>query len=89
MRLGYAVRYAATESRPLGGRAILVTVGGDPGVDNVAANQVADAWEKQGAPVARYEFPASLKMIHDLIDPNQPWQQTQIVYPKLMELVEQ
>lgn len=88
MRLGYAVRYAAQSSRPAGGRAVLVTVGGDPGVDNVAASQVANAWEQHGARVIRYEFPAELKLIHDLIDPHQPWQQIATVYPKLMELAE-
>jgi len=88
VRLGYATRYAATEQKPAGGRAVLVLVGGDPGVNNGAARQVADAWEKQGARVIRYEFPAEMKLIHDLIDPQQPWQQVAVVYPKLIALAE-
>ena len=88
MRLGYAVRYAATETQPVGGRAIIVTVGGDLGVDNVVTAQLAEQWSKLNAQVIQYEFPAELKLIHDLIDPHQPWQRVELVYPKLIELVE-
>ncbi len=38
--------------------------------------------------VATYEFPASLGLPHDLIDPNQPEQQVDLVYPVLIELIE-
>jgi carboxylesterase len=88
MRLGYAVRYAAAGSKPAGGRAIVVTVGGDPGVDNAVARQLGEQWQKHNSQVIYYEFPVELKLIHDLIDPNQPWQQVDVVYPKLIELAE-
>lgn len=83
MRLGYA----AAEARPAGGRAV-VTVGADPGVDNAVTLQLAEAWEKQAGRVVRYDFPAELKLVHDLIGPNQPWQRIDVVYPKLVELAE-
>lgn len=88
MRLGYAVRYAAAETKPAGGRAIVVTVNNDPGVDNAVAAEIAEHWRKQNTPVIEYEFPAELKLVHDLIDPNQPWQRIDVVYPKLIELAE-
>jgi len=88
MRLGYAVRQTANHTPPVGGRAIVVTVGGDPGVDNVVTDQVAQQWLSLNANVLQYEFPAELKLLHDLVDPNQPGQQVDLVYPKLMELVE-
>jgi hypothetical protein len=35
-----------------------------------------------------YEFSADLKLGHDLIDPGQPYQRVDVVYPKLMELID-
>jgi hypothetical protein len=46
-------------------------------------------WQSRGASVNTYEFDASLKLDHDLIDPTQPHQQIDIVYPRLIELSSQ
>ena len=88
VRLGYAVRYAARASKPRGGKMILVTVGNDPAVDNQVAYAVADGWQKRHANLVRYEFDPALKLLHDLIDPNQIGQRVDLVYPKLIELID-
>jgi hypothetical protein len=36
--------------------------------------------------VDSYEYPANLKLAHDMIDPAQHDQQVEVVYPKLVEL---
>lgn len=89
MRLGYEVGQLAKTSKPLAHKIIVVTNKADPAVNNAAAYEIADKWEKQGAQVVRYEFDAQYKLAHDIIDPNQPDAQPQLVYPKLIELVDQ
>ena len=38
-------------------------------------------------PLSTYQFDASLKLEHDLIDPSQKNQHIDIVYPQLVELI--
>ena len=57
-------------------------------MDNAAARRMAALWRAAGANVSLYEFPATLGLEHDLLDPAQPYAQTERVYPKLMELAE-
>jgi len=89
MQLGDQIRNAAQTSKPLSSKIILVTNRADPAVNNAAAYEITDLWEKHGASVVRFEFDASLKLMHDFIDPNQPNPRTEVVYPKLIELIEQ
>jgi pimeloyl-ACP methyl ester carboxylesterase len=86
--LGYLVRTAA-RSDPHAARAILVvTNANDTSVNNAVTSQIVELWRANGARDLRaFEFDASLKLGHDLIDPSQPDQQIDIVYPKLIELV--
>jgi hypothetical protein len=57
-------------------------------VSNSATAEIADAWERNGAVVRRYLFPAELGLDHDVIDVNQPKQQVDLVYPTLIALIE-
>ena len=58
----------------------------DQTVDNDIARALFTGWRLRGAPVTLYEFPADLGLIHDLIDPSQPEQQVETVYPALYDL---
>jgi hypothetical protein len=49
--------------------------------------QVAADWRAHGGNADTYAFPAEWKLIHDLIDPDQPQQQTSRVYPVLVDLM--
>jgi hypothetical protein len=40
-----------------------------------------------GAAVRTHEFPADLGVRHDVIDPNQPYQQVERVYLELIDLL--
>ena len=76
-------------ARPLARSVLLVTNAADPAVDSAAATAVAARWQANGASdVETYEFPASLGLIHDLIDKDQPAQRTELVYPILIDLIE-
>jgi carboxylesterase len=57
-------------------------------VNNALTAQVVRLWRAHGAKDLRtFEFDSSLGLGHDLIDPSQSNQRTDIVYPKLIELV--
>jgi alpha-beta hydrolase superfamily lysophospholipase len=87
-RLGFAARRLA-EHQPPAARAILViTNAHDVAVDNAAIARVVVRWRAWGADKVRtYEFPAELKLLHDMIDPGHAGQRVDAVYPKLMELI--
>ena len=45
------------------------------------------AWRAHGRAVSAFEFPASLGLVHNLIDPGETGQQVAVVYPKLLALI--
>ena len=88
LHLGYAVRVAARHDLPAARAILVVTNANDISVNNNLTSHVVDLWRGRGAKNLRtFEFDASLGLGHDLIDPSQPDQRTDIVYPKLIELV--
>jgi len=58
----------------------------DTSVSNERTLQIVEQWKAHQANLDSFTFDASLKLGHDIIDPNQPNQQIDIVYPKLVEL---
>jgi esterase/lipase len=86
-RLGFAVRAEARRSPPAAHRLLVILNGNEPSVNNDLTQQVVGNWRTQGASLTVYEFPANLGLPHDLIDPSQPDQKIEIVYPKLIELI--
>ncbi len=86
--LAYAVRVAARRDSPSARAILVVTNANDADVNNALTAQVVEFWRVHGAKDLRtFEFDASLGLGHDLIDPSQPNQRTDIVYPKLIELI--
>jgi carboxylesterase len=86
--LAYAVRTSARGELPAAGAILVVTNANDTAVNNVLTSRVISLWRARGARALRtFEFDASLELGHDLIDPSQPDQRTDIVYPKLIELI--
>jgi len=65
-----------------------VTVGGDIAVDNGLCAELVDAWRRHGVrDVVTWEFPDSLKLNHDVIDPEQVGGNPAITYPVLSRLI--
>lgn len=88
LRLAQSVLSAARRSKPAAKSILLVTNANDVAVSNHAAAELVSLWRQQGAEqVHTYEFAAELKLGHDLIDPGQSDQRTEVVYPKLVELI--
>jgi pimeloyl-ACP methyl ester carboxylesterase len=89
LRLGFAVRNAARRAPPAAGAILVVTNASDTTVNNAIIYEVTDNWRAQGANLSTFEFGADLHLEHDLIDPAQENQQIEVVYPKLIELIEE
>ncbi len=89
MRLGVEVFSEAETSPPACGSILTVTSASDIAASNAATSRLASQWQKSrpGA-VETYEFPASEKVPHDFIDPGQSDHRVDIVYPRLIEMLE-
>jgi alpha-beta hydrolase superfamily lysophospholipase len=87
MGLALAVHALARRRPPAAHALLVVTNPCDEACDNRQAVQVAADWRAHGGNVDTYAFPAEWKLIHDLIDPDQPQQQTARVYPVLADLM--
>ncbi|MCB0069926.1 MAG: alpha/beta fold hydrolase [Caldilineaceae bacterium] len=87
LRLGVIVGREASTHLPQAASVLLLLNPSDETVDNDVARALFGRWRARGAPVTLYEFPVDLGLIHDLIDPAQPAQQVDRVYPELYALV--
>jgi hypothetical protein len=74
---------------PPGARAIaFVTLENDPAVGNAETAALARAWREVGGhAIAAYEFPESLGIGHDMIDPLQVGANPAVSYPVILELL--
>lgn len=89
MRLGVDVFSEAKNSPPACGSILVVTTASDLAASNAATARLASIWQnsRPGA-VAAYQFPASERVPHDFIDPSQSDQRVDIVYPRLIKMLE-
>ncbi len=88
MMVGAHVMARAQRFPPAARSFVLITVGGDPAADNVAAAAIVAAWRDRGASDVRtYEFPASLRLNHDVVDPEQVGGNPSITYPVLARYI--
>jgi len=88
LELSRAVR-ARLGSRPFCARRLaILTSACDKSANSEQTHRLAAQWA-QATPgrVSLYEFPKALGISHDMIDPHQPDAQTQITYPKVLELL--
>jgi carboxylesterase len=89
LRLGFAVQLQGLWNSPAAHRIIVITNANDTSVNNAMTADVVKRWQSHGAKVETYEFPVRLGLAHDLIDPEQPNQPIDIVYPQLIDFVNQ
>ena len=88
LRLGFATLNDARHHPPAAKKIIMVLNANDIMVNNDETNNIINVWKADNANLTTYEFRADLKLGHDLIDPSQPDQRTEIVYPRLMGLID-
>ncbi len=66
----------------------IITNASEPRLDNRFTHRLIEAWRRWGAAVSTYEFPASAHLPHDLIDPANHEQNTDLVYPVVTRFIE-
>jgi carboxylesterase len=88
LRLAYATRALGRRAAPKAKRLLVVTNANDDMVDNASTARAVAEWRARGVSDLRtYEFPAELGLDHDFIEPTAPKQQVEMVYRKLIELM--
>jgi hypothetical protein len=86
-RLGHITLDEAARSKPVAGSMVIVTTAADEGVDNRATRVLAWRWHDHGADVLAFQFPESLQVHHDMIDPEQPYERVGLSYPLILRLM--
>jgi len=79
---------SAREEPPRAKSIAVITNAGEPRLDNRFTYRLVESWRRHGADVETFEFPASDKLTHDLIDPGNAAQRTDHVYPVVTRLIE-
>jgi len=87
VRIGALVFAQAQKAAPLVRSVTVITNPCDDVVDNATVAATVAGWRRHGATVHTHEFPAEWQLIHDLMDPTQPRQQVDRVYPQLMQWI--
>jgi carboxylesterase len=89
MILGWLVIKEARSSALKTRAIVVITNELDDSVNEKIFDRVADDWQRHGGvKITRFQFDKSFGVLHDLIDPEQPYQKTAVVYPKLIALIE-
>ncbi len=86
LRLGFATQQAARHTQPAAKRIVIVFNPTDDSINNQLVKDLVKNWQAHRADLSTYEFDATLNLHHDLIDAAQPYQQTDLVYPQLIDL---
>ena len=85
LRLAVIVGQEAGQHKPAARSLVVVVNPTDESIDDDGVRAVVQRWRRRGANVLVYETPAAWRLEHDLIDPAQPAQQVDRVYPLLIE----
>ena len=89
MLLGREVLRESRSQSPRCASILVVTSASDTAANNRVTSELVANWRSlRQSGIETFEFPAADKVPHDFIDPNQPNQNTAIVYPKIIELLE-
>jgi acetyl esterase/lipase len=84
---GKGVIKAARSAAPKAPQICVITNDAEPRLDNRFTFQLIDIWRRHGATVRTFEFPKSDDLPHDLIDPANPNQNTDLSYPVVMRMI--
>jgi alpha-beta hydrolase superfamily lysophospholipase len=87
VRIGSAVYHAANREPARAGRIATVVNTHDPAVSNAVTLQVVRRWQRLRAGGIEYVELTDLPENHDIIDPENPLARTDLVYPKLIDVL--
>lgn len=78
---------ASRSAAPKAGSIAVITNAAEPGLENRFTYQLVERWRRHRAEVSTFEFPASARLPHDLIDPANGAQNTELVYPVVIKAI--
>ena len=86
--LGFTFARAASRGRPAAGAFRFILNDNDEALSNTLADRIAERWKRasvNNAAIVRISRERKLK--HDFIDPDQPYQRTDVAYPLLVDAI--
>lgn len=86
--IGTSLFRKARREKPKARSMVMVTNDADRSVSAEAADELVQLWRAHGATIEEYRFTGLPAMLHDLIDPAQPGQRVEQVYPVLIRLIQ-
>jgi carboxylesterase len=87
LRLGAAIRRAADKHAP-GARDIRVLVNAhDRTVNRDAIDELVEHWSAKGGHVSMFELADSLRLPHDIVDPDEATGNTRVTYPVILSFL--
>jgi len=89
MRVGLAVMRRAAVEPPAARSILVITNLSDTRISGAHTALLVERWREHGASLETHAFPADRDLIHDFIDPNQPLQRVEHVYPVLIDLLQE
>jgi len=87
LRLGMVVRRDAERAAPSSVEMLFLVNANDHTVKTAPVLDLARLWNRRSVPVSVYEFPDSLGLPHNVVDPIQRKGNAEAVYPTLEALV--
>jgi carboxylesterase len=89
MRLGYATEADAKRARPAAGEIIVITNANDESVNNAVVAEFERLWAEHGEEfLTTFQFDKNMGVPHDMITASRPENRIDLVYPKLLELIQ-
>jgi carboxylesterase len=89
MRLGYATEADAKRVPPKAEKIVVITNANDESVNNGVIAEFEKMWREHGDEnLTAFKFDKLLGLPHDLITPTRPGAKIELVYPKILELVQ-
>ena len=88
MRLGFVAEEDARRIKPAAGAILVITNANDGSVNNAVVAEFEQMWLEHGEQFLQtFQFAKELELPHDLITIGRPDSNTEMVYPKLHELI--
>jgi carboxylesterase len=88
LRLGYSAESDARQVKPAAGAILTITNANDDSVNNAVVAEFEEMWRAHGEELLRsFQFDKELHLPHDLITVGRPDANTDLVYPKLQEII--
>ena len=85
LRIGEATIDAAAGAAPKAQRIVTIVNAKDPAVNNSVANMLVRRWQAQRSDGIEYRCMTDLPVNHDIVDPTNPLQRIDVVYPRLLQ----